>query len=203
MSDLILSSYEKEYSPGITQRKGIYWVDVMILAVLFGLLICNHKYAKNMEMQIVLMMFSLGAVFLSFLSKRNNISSHKMDVEDCALQMERLEAILSHLDINTYSKLGLILDGLRDRIIVEQKEQRRWCVISYLAVAAVAGGFSFAHTETNNIFMLSEVCEILNLFLILSSLLLTIFQIFNRMFSAIIKYRWLYNMLMNIMILRY
>lgn len=203
MGDLILSSYESEYSRRSSQRKGFYWVDVVVLMTLFGLLICNQKYAKSMEMQIVLTVFSLGAVFLILLSKWGDGLREKIGIEDCTLQMEQLESVLYHLDINTYNKLGLVLDELRDQIEYEEKEQRRMCVISYLGVAAVAGAFSFAHIDVKEIFIFSEISEVFNLFLILSSLLLTVFQIFNRMYSSNRKYRWLYNMLMNIMIMKY
>lgn len=50
-----------------------------------------------------------------------------------------MEKVLYYLDIDTYNKLGLVMDEVKDRIEYEEKEHRHRRGICYLGVVAVAG----------------------------------------------------------------
>lgn len=203
MGDLILSSYERKYSRGSLKRIVFYWVSVGVLMTLFSLLIYNQKYGKSVQIQTALSLISLGAVFLILIWQLGYQFREKKSIEDYALEMEQMENVLYYLDIDTCNKLGLVMDEVKGRIEHEEREQHRFTMICYIGVAAVAGVFSFAYIDTKENSIVSQLGSVTNLFFILSTLLLSIFRVYICAYSSDRKYRWLYDMLMNIMITRY
>lgn len=203
MSDLILAAYEKRYSRQMSKRVSTNRIAAFVFMILFGLLICNQRYAKNMEMQTVLSVISLGAVFVILICQLSDRLHEKKSVEEYAQEMEQMEKILYNLDIDTYNKLGLVMDEVKGRIEYEEREQRHRRGICYLGVVAVAGAFSFAQFYVQSSLLQSQIGSMLNLFLTLVALLLSVFYVYTSMYSTNRKYRWLYNMLMNVMITKF
>lgn len=203
MSDLILSSYEKKYPHEISKRMERLGIAFIVLVAVFGVLMCNQQNGESFEMQIALNVISLGTVFFIFIYRLVRKLRRRKSIEEYALEMEQMENVLYYLDIDTSNKLGLVMDEVKGKIEYEEKEQRRFRVICYLGVATITATFSFVHFGGKGNFILSQLGSVINLFFIMYTLLLSVFHICALVYSPDRKYRWLYNMLMNVMITKY
>lgn len=203
MGDLILAAYESRYSRRTTSGKYCYHIAVITCILLFGLLIWNERYAKSEQIEIVLTIISLGTLFFTMTCQLANRFCGKKSIREYSVEMEQMEIILYQLDIDTFDKLSLVINEVKERIKYEEREQRFRRIICYFGVIAFVGAIGCAQYLSVSSFSAFQIISMLNLFLILSALLLSVFYVYSRVYSLASQYRWLYNMLLNVMITKF
>lgn len=203
MADLILSVYESRYPEKVSRRMELYWGSIVVLMVLFGLLICNLRYGESTKLQIILNILSMGTIIYIFIYHFWGKGKYKKSIEDYSTRMEQMETVLYHLDIDTYSKLELVIDEVRDRIESEDRKHG-WChVIDCIGIITVSASFSLLFLCERDKEIYIQIGNMISLFLILATLLFYIFHGCALMRSQGWKYCWLLNMLLNVKITRF
>ena len=203
MADLILSVYESRYPEKVSRRMELYWGSIVVLMVLFGLLICNLRYGESTKLQIILNILSMGTIIYIFIYHFWGKGKYKKSIEDYSTRMEQMETVLYHLDIDTYSKLELVIDEVRARIESEDRKNG-WCRVIYcVAIIAIAASLSMFLFCVKDGKIHAQVGSMISLFLILAALLFYIFHGCALMRSQGWKYCWLLNMLLNVKITRF
>lgn len=203
MADLILSVYESRYPKRTSREMELYWGSVIVLMILTGVLIYNLRYGGSTALHVVLSMLSMGTVFYIFVYHFLGKGRYRRSLEDYSTKMEQMETVLYHLDIDTYSKLELVIDEVRDRIEAEDRKHG-WChVISCIGIITVAASFSFLFFCARDAEIYTQKGRIISLLLILAALLFYIFYGYECMRSQEWKYCWLLNMLLNVKITRF
>ena len=203
MADLILSVYENKYPEKVSRRKGLYWGSVAVLTLLSGLLICNLRYGKSTELQIILSILSMGTVVYIFIYYFLGKEKYKKSVEDFSEKMEQMESVLYQLDIDTYTKLELVIDEVRDRVESEARNHGCCHVISSIVIVTVAASVTLFLFRSRSVETPTQIGSITSLFLILAALMFYILYGCEDMHWQGWKYCWLLNMLLNVKIVKF
>ncbi|MCH5264499.1 MAG: hypothetical protein J1F02_01265 [Lachnospiraceae bacterium] len=115
-----------------------------------------------------------------------------------------MEKVLYFLDIDTYNKLGLVIDEVKARITEDEQERKRKEKIFCFLIIALTGTVSLACLYWGDgIFSYVEIGSVLNFFLMISALLFACAYVCASMVSVNRKYKWLYEVLLNVMITKF
>ncbi len=205
MGDIIIVEYEKmrEKKPGVHgagNEKGLFLLILIIM-----MLVLNQVYIHNLLVQTGLSVLGFFTAFLLFygqlIRKKRKTSQSLTEYEG---DMECMEKVLYCLDIDTYNKLGLVIDEVRAKITNDEEERKKKEQISVVSIVALAGMLSLICLYWGcSIITYVQMGSILNFFLMVLALLLACDYIGASLFSANQKYKWLYEVLLNVMITKF
>lgn len=204
MGDIIISEYEKMRETRQMVEEESYRRGLFMLIVTILLLVLNQMYTRNLAVQTGLNLVGFVTAFLLFYCQQARRIWKKQTLAEYAGDMECMENVLYCLDIDTYNKLGLVIDEVRARINDDEQERKRKEKISLLGIVALAGMISVVclYWEKEMVSYV-QVGSLLNFFLMIATLLLACVYVGARMYSANRKYKWLYEILLNVMITKF
>lgn len=205
VGDIILVEYEKMRETTTVRREKMEQRGLFLLVLTILLLVLNQLYTQNLFVQTGLNLFGLILSFLLFYCMRrvgNGKSARSL--AEYASDMECMEKVLYCLDIDTYNKLGLVIDEVKARITADEQERERKEKIVCFLVIALAGTVSISCLcWRKGILSYVEIGSVLNFFLVVSALLFACAYVCARIVSSNRKYKWLYEILLNVMITKF
>ncbi|MCH5251610.1 MAG: hypothetical protein J1F22_01435 [Lachnospiraceae bacterium] len=205
MGDIILVEYEKTRGKKSAVQETGHLKGLFFLILIIILLVVNQVYIYNLFVQTGLNMLGFFAAFLLFYGQwKKREAVDRQSLMEYAGDMECMEKVLYCLDIDTYNKLGLVIDEVRARIMDDEEERKKKEKISVVSIVALTGMLSLICLyRGGDIDSYVELGSILNFFLMVLALLLACVYIGARLFSANQKYKWLYKVLLNVMITKF
>ncbi len=203
MSELLISEYEKQKKTDRRDKRRMYFIQVLLLMAVLTLF-TNQILTRSLVVQAGINVITFVLICVIFFCSRKNVKRDDRSMERYAEDIKCMEKILYHLEIDTYNKLGLVMDGVKERIDSEERERRRRENISALGVFALAGMFSllFLNRQQGGLTYM-HWGNFLNSFLVLAAILAAWLYIVSGRYSSGGKYRQLYELLWNVMIIKY
>lgn len=205
MGDIIITEFEKirntdRIKGGTMVKKGLFFLIVTMI-----LLAINQIYTRSLVVQTGLTIVGFVTAFLLFYCRlQRGATQKKQSLAEYSNDMECMEKVLNHLDIDTYNKLGLVIDEVRARITYNEQERKKKEKISFVGILGLAGRIScicLYQGEGGGLYV--QAASMLSFFFIMSALLLACVYISVGIFSVNYKYKRLYELLLNVMITKF
>ncbi len=203
MSELLISEYEKQKKTDKRVERRMYFIQVLLLMALLTL-ITNQILTQSLVVQAGINVITFVLICVIFFCPCKSVERDGGDMEKYAEDIKCMEKILYHLEIDNYNKLGLVMDGVKERLDSEESERRRREKISVLSILALAGMFSllFLNRQQGGLTCI-HWGSLLNSFLVLAVILAAWVYVASGLYSSSGKYRRLYELLWNVMIIKY
>lgn len=205
MGDIIIVEFEKRRKTKGIKRGTVTQKGLLFLIITIILLAVNQIYTHSLVVQTGLTILGFGTAFLIFYCGwQRGILWKKQSMKEYSSDMECIEKVLSYLDIDTYNKLGLVMDEVRERISYDEQERKKKEKISCVGILGLAGTLCcvclYRGGSTGSYLQLTSM---LSFFFIMSALLFACVYIGAGIFSVNGKYKRLYELLLNVMITKF
>lgn len=205
MGDIIMIEFEKMRDHNSTKKGMVAGKGLCFLVITMILLVINQIYTQNLVVQTGLTVFGFVTAFLLFYcQQQRGIWKKKQNLMEYTDDMECMEKVLYYLDIDTYNKLGLVIDEVRARITDDEQERKKKERISFVSIIALAGTITCACLYwgyDGSSYM--TIVSLASFFLMILALLLVCVYVSEGILSANQRYKRLYELLLNVMITKF
>lgn len=205
MGDIIITEFEKVRVTNRMRGETIAEKGLFFLILTIILLVVNQIYIHNLVVQAGLAVFGFVTAFRVFFCRcRRGIWRRESGLTEYSDDMACIQKVLDCLDIDTYNKLGLVMDEVRARITYGEAERKKKEIISSIGILGVSGTIScicLYRGSSGSLYV--SLAGMISFFLIMSGLLLTCLYISADIFSINHKYKQLYELLLNVMITKF
>lgn len=202
MCELLIAKYEKENGQAWREKRRWSCQGVFMLAALLFLM-ANSIGIQSAALRTGANMAVFAAVLVVFFFPHRLRGWEGEDIEEYMGQLDCMERILRGLDIDDYNKLGLVMDGVKMRLDNEEKQQCRRERIFVLILFSLATVF-FASSLCWGRGVLPDLSWdwMLNGFLVLAVMFMLWVHVLSGVCSVHGKIKWLYRILMHVMVNR-
>lgn len=205
MGDIIIVEFEKIRNTNRIRRGTITQKGLFFLIVTIILLAVNQIYTHSLVVQTGLTILGFVTAFLMFYCRfQRGIFRKEQSLKEYSNDMECIEKVLSYLDIDTYNKLGLVMDEVRARISYDEQERKKKEKISFVGILGLSGTICcicLYQGGSGDSYL--QLASMLSFFFMMSALLFTCVYIGAGIFSSNGKYKRLYELLLNVMITKF